>query len=77
MKTFKISLIEIGRNKHSGEFIKKFQSFDNAGDFVYKEVLKHLYSRNSIELNFNEDLNCYIVFAGFQTVGKVKIEEIA
>jgi hypothetical protein len=76
MRTFGIALQDIGRNKHSEEFIKKFKDLEHAETFAYNEVRKHLYSTNSVNLEYSDNEKRYVVFAGFHTVGTVKIWEI-
>lgn len=72
---FKINLIDIGRSNYTQEFIKEFSDMDKRDEWLLSEVMKHLLSRN-VYLDETSEKGVWSVFAGFHTVGKVRIEEL-
>ena len=75
MKTFKINLIEIGRNKTCREFACNFKEEQTAIAFGVDEASKHLMS-SEVSAVYDEKTKLWDVYAGFRCVGKIKIEEI-
>jgi hypothetical protein len=74
---FKITFLEIGREKFSDEIIKEFDDQEDAFDFAYSETLKHLMSKHSTELSQSStDPELFNVFAGMHTVGSVIIRKV-
>lgn len=71
---FKITWINIGRNKFNQEIIKEFPDLYSAQEFAYKIADQHLYSSDT-SLDATKEKNLYYVYAGFRHVGDVKIEE--
>ena len=71
---FKITFINIGRNKHNSEIVKEFDDLNSAQRFAGDFADKFLMSSNT-SLNSTPIKNIYYVWAGFRHVGDVKIEE--
>lgn len=76
MTKFKIKLINIGRNDYCEEFEKDFADLYAAQEYAYKSVDLHLVSSET-SLEATKEKDVYDVCAGFRTVGKVVIKEIA
>ena len=73
MKKFKIKLIDVGRDNHNSEEKKQFKSLKEAAYYAYKKADKFLLSSNT---SLEGEAGKYTVYAGFQPVGIVEIEEI-
>ena len=70
---FKITFIDIGRNKHNSVDIKEFGSLDEAEEYAYGKADTFLFSINTSLRGKNGE---YTMWAGFRPVGVVEIIEV-
>lgn len=70
----------VGGDRGVGPFFIRAEDFDGLAHGVHRRVLPHLYSRFPevlIEQGEDEESPTGIVFAGFHTVARFSVEEVA
>jgi hypothetical protein len=72
---YKIEWFNIGRSKANGQKVVDVKSFQSAERMALKEIEKYLLS-SDVSLAPNENQYSYSVYAGFHTVGEVRITKV-
>jgi hypothetical protein len=73
---FRIKLINVGRNKICQKYKLEAKDLDICATLVLEQVKRFLVSEDVSLVPDENDEEKWTVFAGFQSVGKVRIEEI-